>query len=50
MEFKIWDGDRIILTSSKFQVSDYPNFQMKSEKNKKDDRKQMKFGEENTKL
>ena len=34
-----------------FKVSsECPNFEMKSEKNKKEDRKQMKFGEENTKL
>lgn len=53
MELKIRDGDRIILTNSKFRVSDYINFQMKPEgkkKKKEQDREQMKFGEENTKL
>ena len=35
MELKIRDGDRIILTNSKFRVSDYINFQMKPEEKKK---------------
>lgn len=30
MELKIRDGNRILLTNSKFIMSYYPNFQMKS--------------------
>lgn len=37
MELKIRDGDRIILTNSKSRMNGYPNFQMKSEKKKKQD-------------
>lgn len=48
---KIRDGERIILTNSKFRMTDYPNFQMKSgKKNKKKDGKQMKFGKKKYKI
>lgn len=53
MELKIRDGNRILLTNSKFIMSYYPNFQMKSlmtTKKKEQDGQQMKFGEENIKL
>lgn len=53
MELKIRDGNRILLTNSKFIMSYYPNFQMKSlttTTKKEQDGQQMKFGEENIKL